>query len=208
MHKPNPKRNPSQKAAPPARTLSSRHIEWIANTTMAGVFVICAIIWRIEDSARSPALSPQGIEQLHPQIASVAIAEGDAAVLEIVLDQEPPRYDASAIADLARAALLIAARLKAQYSELPAKQVRLVARLRPAGIGKQLQKSHMLALPFSWPVLMRTNFADGVTFQQLLNSAEPLAVEPGEEVLITGFCRDPVARTADQFCARELSKLR
>lgn len=116
LHLPNKKDRDADRGPSAGRSLGSS-TEWLATFGMAGVLLACFFAWRMEPRRDvAPAVNPRSIAELNQSIGRVARSSGADAVLEIVLDQNVPLYEASAVTDLAQTALLISKGLKEHFS--------------------------------------------------------------------------------------------
>jgi hypothetical protein len=185
---------------------STRTAEVIASATMAAVFVAFFFAWPMpKETLSAVAGNPRSIADLHKNIALVGETGEPDGVLEIVLDEEEPLYEADVVTDLGRDALFIAQGLRKLNPELTSTKVRFAARLPVRGTERYPTLRRVLEVTWLWSDLLKVDAGGASSFQDLLNESRGVGyVTPASKDWVRAFCDDPLAKTARRFCQREL----
>ncbi|MDM0034195.1 hypothetical protein QTI33_18825 [Variovorax sp. J22P271] len=169
---------------------------------LAAIFLACVVVFRMPDDDRMRVSNPQSIRDLSTHIGRVEGLAEDT--LEIVLDQPTPTYDASALTDLAKSALVISRGLQMYFSEERGTTIRFVARMPATGIERFVTSERVLAVEFWRSDLMGLDYDGEFQFQDLLNISKGVVYDQAtDRRYVEAFCADPIATAAAAFCQRE-----
>jgi hypothetical protein len=176
----------------------------VITAALAAIFLACVVVFRMPDDDRMRVSNPQSIRDLSTHIGRVEGLAEDAGTLEIVLDQPTPTYDASALTDLAKSALVISRGLQMYFSEGKGTTIRFVARMPATGIERFVTSERVLAVEFWRSDLMGLDYDGEFEFQDLLNISKGVVYNQAtDKRYVEAFCADPIATTAAAFCTRE-----
>ncbi|MEJ8810732.1 hypothetical protein WKW77_06610 [Variovorax ureilyticus] len=205
----------ARQTPPPARRSLrvAQWPEWIFFMVLAAIFLAFGGAILMDKEGRElprPLVSaPLVVGELHPHISHVVESAPDDGALEITLDQASPMYPASVVAEFASDALLVLQRMHQFFPQIGNRVVRFVAKapLHPAD-GELEGLALVLALDFERSDVLVKVIAPEFTFQDLLNQTS--AVQYLNDVsgprYVEAFCLDPVSRTAEIFCKREVGE--
>ncbi|MGJ7506301.1 hypothetical protein [Variovorax sp. GT1P44] len=197
----------------PIKTTSPRdkaRSELLFILAMTAILLTCAFAFRGTENADQlprPLIqaTPLTIADIHPRIRSVVTrAPGDGA-LEITLVQSSPMYPESVVTELSQDALAVSHGLKDLFPDLDQQTIRFIVKAPPiTAFGPGKTPVTMLSIDFDRSDLMARIDAGDFTFEALLNRATGVHyLDPSGEGYVAAFCRDPIARPASVFCARE-----
>ena len=199
-------RLPLEHPAPTPDPRAKSRTELLSVAVMASIVLGYAFAcWGSDDLASIPeaplSSAPATIEEVHPRIASVVEeAAGNGAVLEVTLMQASPMYPASVVSEFSRDALAVAQRMRQFFPDIDNQTLRFVA-----AVAQEPGDGLLFSIDLDRPRLMAKVAAADFTFQDLLNQAQAVRfLDPEGRRYVASFCADPIARSATQFCLREV----
>lgn len=210
-----PKRNSEtqqQQPEQPPRTLpGSKWSEWVFSGALAAIFLVfgMAILMDKEgrEQPRSLASTPLFIGELHPNISDVIEKAPEDGALEITLVQAAPMYPADVVVGFASDALVVLRRMREFFPQVENRIVRFVVKapLHPTDTDSS-GMAPLLSIEFERSEVLAEVMAPEFTYQDLLN--ETVAVRYLNDLsgsrYLGAFCRDPLSRSATDFCEREV----
>ncbi|SCK40638.1 hypothetical protein VAR608DRAFT_3851 [Variovorax sp. HW608] len=206
-----PKRSTPPTPKPPQRSRKvSDWSEWVFSAALAAIFLAfgSAILMDKEgrDLPRSLVSAPLDVRELHPNISDVVDKAPHDGALEITLVEASPMYPASVVAGFASDALVVLRRMREFFPEIENRLVRFVAKapLHPTDTDSR-EMVPVLSLDFELSEVLEKVTAPEFTFQDLLNqtSAVQYLDDMSGPRYVGAFCRDPLSRSATDFCERE-----